>query len=612
MFQTSRTTKRLLCSCVGALLALAVAAHAQETTSPDFEVGILDGGGFFKQKNDSLMTENTPSGLLSVSLTENFANHLGTEQSFSYMQDDLRFHQNFGGVVQAFSLSQRLLQFQDNILFYATGKDHRVRPYITVGFGLVSYRPTQDAINTVSQPVAAPLGAQNLGEDTRLAFTYGGGIKIRLSDHFGLRAGVVGLTSSEAHYGLAQFANAPQLTIPPGGLLQGIEVSSGLMFIFGHKIDMTPPVMPAPGFTGVSITPANPTAICANTPVSFTGTIENVGPNHTPSYRWTVDGQNAGTNSSSFSYTPTGGGSHTIGLTVADNITQLVKQAAPVTVTVSEHSAPTITANADKTDIQVGDKAMLYPHPQAGNCPGTLSVTWAASEGSVTGTDPATYDSSNVQFDANNGGAQTKQITATATVTDSAGGTASAPVTLNVSKQPTFVRQDDIIFPTSNSRVNNCGKRLLIDVVYPALTSGQYGNYDVVVVGHAGNEPPEPHARVRRRRGAAAPPVADLATERAQHVAEILASGEGICPKPGIDVSRIKIATVGPNAGAEFKKPICAASIKERRASRISESDDMLKDQRVEIWFVPKGATPPPSASNAQQAPDTVKAVCPK
>jgi hypothetical protein len=609
MFQTSRTTKRLLCS-FGALLAIAGAARAQNV-SPDFEVGILAGGSFFKQKNDPLKTELMPSGLVEGILTENFANYLGTEQSFAYMQNDLRFHPNLGGITQAFDLSQHVWQFQESLLLYTAPKDHFIRPYFEVGVGLISYRPTDNAKAVLAQPVSAPLGGQNFESDTKIAFTYGGGVKVRLGNHIGVRAGVLGMVGKEPHYGLSQTGVSPQLTIPGGGIAQGLQVSTGLSFIFGHTPEMAPVAVAAPGFAGVSIQPSTPAAVCANTPVSFTATVDAVAPNHTPSYRWTVDGTNAGTNSSSFSYTPTGAGSHTIGLTVLDNITQLVKTAAPVTVSVNEHSAPTITANADKTDLASGDKAMLYPHPQAGNCPGTLTVAWAASEGAVSGTDPATFDSSSVSFDSNNPAAQTKQVTVTATVTDSAGGSASAPVTLNISKQPTFIRQDDIIFPTSNSRVNNCGKRLLIDVVYPALTSGQYQNYDVILVGHMGNEPPAATAKGRRRKGAAAVS-ADLATERAQHAAEILASGLGICPKPGIDTGRIKIATVGPNQGAEFKKPICAASIKERRASKISASDDMLKDQRVEVWFVPKGATPPPSASNAQTAPDSMKATCPK
>lgn len=610
MYQTSRTTKRLLFSCVGALLALAGTAQAQQVL-PDFEIGISSGGTFFKQKQDALHMEIMPSAMVAGTITENFSNYLGMEQTFGYSQNAVRFHDTIGGVAQDVDLSLRLYQFQNKLLVYTAPKTSRIRPYFSGGFGLMSFQPTDDAKAFATYPANVGYGAYNLQNDNKFMATYGGGVKFYLSNHFGVRIGAEGILARQPHYGLAQTGTVPQLYVPEGGIINGLQFSTGFMVTFGHTIETTTTVATA-GFTGALIEPATPAAVCANTPVTFTATVQNVGPNHTPSYRWTVDGQNAGTNSTSFQYTPTGAGSHTIGLTVMDNITQLVKQASTVTLTVNEHSAPTITANADKTDLALGDKAMLYPHPQAGNCPGTLTVTWAVSEGTVTGTDPATYDSSTVQFDPSNATAQTKQVTATATVTDSAGGSASAPVPLNISKQPSFVRQDDVIFPTSNSRVNNCGKRLLIDVDYPALTSGQYQNYDVILVGHAGNEPPERTIRGRRGRHVAAPAAADLATERALHVAQVLASGQGICPKPGIDPSRIRIATVGPGQGADFRRPTCAASIRERRGSKIDSSDDMLKDQRVEIWFVPKGATPPPSASNAQAAPATVQSVCPK
>jgi hypothetical protein len=227
----------------------------------------------------------------------------------------------------------------------------------------------------------------------------------------------------------------------------------------------------------------------------------------------------------------------------------------------------------------------------------------------VSGTDTATFDSSSVQCNPDQGGS--KQVTATVTVTDSMGGSASAPVLLTVlcKKVVVPVPQDDIIFPTGNTRVNNCGKRILIDQVYPALTSGQYSSYDVVLVGHEGNEMVPKKGRHGKK---AAEMATSLAMERALHAAQILASGEGICPKPGIDPSRIKIATVGAGQGSDLRKPACAASILERKGSKITSSDDQLKDQRVEIWFVPKGANLPASAANAQQAPDTVKATCPK
>jgi hypothetical protein len=630
MFQTSRTTKRLLSSCAGVLLALAGTAFAQDSATQqstttvdlpppgtstiqlpmrqDFEFGIFGGSSFFRHKDDPLMTTDGPSSLLGGYAAENFSKYFGMEQTFDYMQNPLRFYPIINNTLQEIQLSQKLYQFQNSLLIYLTPRTHFVRPYFKAGFGFISYQPTDDAKAVVGQTNNAALNAAGLSTDTKLAFNYGFGLKVRLTEHIGLRSEIAGIVSREPHYGLADTGTSPQIYIPAGGYLNGLEVTTGIYFAFGKKETLTLQVQRA--WTGVTIA-ASATNICSGPPITVHATVNGAQSFAKPNFRWMVDGHDAGTNSDTITVPTDAAGTHQVGLTVVDSVTLSKSVVPPVTLTITAHTGPSITANADKTDLQLGETTKLYAHPTAGSCPGNLSVTWTASEGSVSGTEPATYDSSSVQFDASNTNAQTKQITATATVTDDKGGTASAPVTLTVSKKGVeFVRQDDLIFPTSNSRVNNCDKRILIDQVYPALTSGQYSNFDVVLVGHEGNEPPPP---MKHRRGRHEEPAkVDLARERAEHAAMILASGDGICPKPGIDVSRIKIATVGPNQGAELRKPICAASIKERKASMINSSDDQLKDQRVEIWFVPKGANMPPSAANAQQAPDTVKSECPK
>jgi hypothetical protein len=608
------------------LLALAGTAFAQDSQSTtsvelpppgtttielpraqDYEVGIFGGDSFFKRKSDALQTDLQPSGLVGFSVTENFAQHFGTEQSLTYMQNKLQFLPDIDGTLQQLNLAQRLWQFQDSLLIYFSGKRSSVRPYLKAGFGIISYRPESSAITVVTNPSNAALGAQNLQADTELAFNFGAGLKVRLTDHIGIKSELVGILSRQPHYGLSEDGGTPpQLNIPNGGAMWGMQVSSGIYFAWGGKETITLPIVHA--WSGVTIT-ASGNNVCPGPAITVTATVNGAQAFAKPNFRWTVDGHDAGTNSPTLTVPTDNAGAHQVGLTVVDSVTLAKSVVPPITLTVNAHTPPTITANADKTDLNVGETTKLYPHPQAGSCPGNLTVAWTASEGSVTGSDPATYDSSSVQVDAG----QSKQVTATATVTDDKGGSASAPVTLTISKPnacPEPKRQDDLIFPRGNSRVNNCDKRILIDQVYPALTgTGQYADWDVVLVGHAGNEP---LPRVARRRGRKAEPPVDLARERAEHAAEILASGLGICPKPGIDVSRIKIAIVGPNQGAEMQKPICAASIKERPGSKIKSTDEELKDQRVEIWFVKKGCNLPPSAANAQQAPDTVKSDCPK
>jgi hypothetical protein len=643
MLKTSRTTKRLLFSLLGASLALAGTAFAQDSSTTqstttvdlpppgtstfelpraqDYEVGIFGGASFWKRKFDPLRTGLAPSGTVGIYATENFANYLGTEQSLTYGQNPLHFTQDFGGSLQNFQLSQRLWQFQESLLVYFKPKRSAFRPYIKGGAGLISYRPTSDALSIVQNPSNVNLGAFDMKADTRFAATYGFGVKVRFTDHFGLRAELLGVLSREPHYGLAQNGTTPQeaaslpadggfpatgplLFIPQNGIFNALQFSTGLYYVWGGKETVSLPISKA--WDGVSIA-ASGNNVCAGTPITMTASISNPKSFAVPNYRWSVDGHDAG--SSSNTLTVQTDGSHQVGLTVVDSQTLSKSVVPPVSIMIRAHTNPTVTARAAKSDLDFKETTQLYATPQAGDCAGSLSVSWAVTEGTVSGTDTATYDSSSAQCGPDGG---TRPVTATVTVVDSKGGSATAtvPLTIKCPNVLAAVQQDDIIFPAGNSRVNNCGKRVLIDQVYPALTSGQYANYDVVLVGHEGNEKVVPMRGKRGRKAAEA--ATNLAMDRALHAAQILASASGICPKPGIDPSRIKIATLGAGQGPDLRKPACAASIMERRGSKITSTDDQLKDQRVEIWFVPKGANLPASAANAQQAPATVTADCPK
>src|SRR5277367_5045297 len=194
MFQASRTKVPLLLSCNGAVLAFAGIASAQESPTPqpttttiempraqNFEVGVFTGGSFFKQKRDPLDTEMLPSGLVGGWLAENPWRYVGIEQNFTYMQNDLRFHQVFdpSAGVQSFTLSQRIIQFQNKLVVHFTPKTSSVRPYLSAGIGLESFEPTQSAKNTVNLPSNAGLTAQTLGDSNVLGFVYGGGLKVR-------------------------------------------------------------------------------------------------------------------------------------------------------------------------------------------------------------------------------------------------------------------------------------------------------------------------------------------------------------------------------------------------------------------------------------------------
>jgi hypothetical protein len=219
----------------------------------------------------------------------------------------------------------------------------------------------------------------------------------------------------------------------------------------------------------------------------------------------------------------------------------------------------------------------------------------------------ATFDASSVGFEAG-ATAQAKTITVTATVTDETGKTAAQSTSVAVNCQPVWQRLDDVIFAKDNARVNNCGKRILIDDVGPRVASG---DYDIVLVGHrAGDEQTNAPPMPGRRRG---PPVA-LDEQRTLNCAAVLSGGTGTCAK--VDPARIRVDWVGTDQTSERRAGVCGTSARaaqeERPGSQTSAADS---DRRVEVYLVPRGtAAMPPAVKQIKPLPEAeVKALgCPR
>ena len=175
--------------------------------------------------------------------------------------------------------------------------------------------------------------------------------------------------------------------------------------------------------------------------------------------------------------------------------------ASPISIHTGVYNAPQASgATANPAELERGQMAMLHVTGTGSECSGTLSYRWSATEGTITGTGPdAQFDSSSVAFnEGDRSRPQSKQVTATATVTDSKGGSASASTSITVNLPAQVRHYGDILFPKDSARVNNCGKRVLIEQLYPLLTANP--NYDVVLVGHI--DPSEaPRARAETRPG---------------------------------------------------------------------------------------------------------------
>lgn len=218
-----------------------------------------------------------------------------------------------------------------------------------------------------------------------------------------------------------------------------------------------------------------------------------------------------------------------------------------------------------------------------------LTYTCTAPEGTLKGNPPNEFDSTGVQFDPDRSRVQTKVVNITCTVRDVRGGTGQTVIPITVI-QPAAIasRLDDVIFGANNARVNNCGKRILLEELYSQLT--EHPDWDLVVVGHTA--PGERGTQLDRR--------------RVINVIAAMTAGTDTCRM--LEPNRIRWAIVGNNAAGGDPRPgFCGTSNRnptpERAGQAINANDQNAAARRVEIYLLPPGAAVPAGATPLQSVP---------
>lgn len=627
--------------------AAKAATSSVEDEHPDLvEIDPFGGVSIWGNVATGLNTKLADGGLGGLRLGVNPSKYLGIELWGEYDTANVRFLLSHGlypagnplagQPIPPYSFGARNWIFGLNPVLNLKPRGSKVQPYVTVGVNGIQFTPTDKAKAMARDPAVNSLyGSQNLNDNLQVGLNYGGGVKFHLSEHVGLRIDGRGFWSRNPTYGLPNYPTGG-IYIPSKNKINGFQGTVGLVFYLGQTkcppmpaAPPPPPPLPTPTISGGEGT------ICQGKPVTLHANI-TAPTGHNLTYAWTVNGQAQGGNSADLSFTPNNTGAFNVQVTVTDTtpppppmekpakfpVRCWVQPAAPppvapvsatTTLTINE-SAPTISGvtatptalscAADKTGQHTANLTVTAT-PSA--CGGNLSYKWTVSEGSVSNESSAnaTFDSTTLNFE---GGAQaqSKTVTATVTVTDEAGKTASQTTTITVNCPAQFVRLDDVVFAKNNARVNNCGKRVLIDNAAPQVASG---DYDIVLVGHRDTDEEENVHTARR--GRKAPPANALDEQRALNAAAVLSGGTGTCAK--VDPSRIKIDWVGTDQTSEARPGLCGTSnIKERRGQATTEAD---KNRRVEVYLVPHNSTSmPPAVKNARPLPeDQMKALgCPK
>jgi outer membrane protein W len=612
---------------------------------PDLiEIDPFGGVSTYGQVLRGLTTKLVDGGVAGLRLTYNPSAYVGIELWADYAQANVEFRQSSGFFpgtttpLPPYSFGSRNFLFGLNPIINLKPRGSKVQPYLTVGVNGTQFTPTDKAKSNARDPATNALyGSANLNDNLQVGLNYGGGVKFHLTDHWGLRVDARGFWSRNPTYGLPNFPTGG-IYIPAHDKINGFQGTLGLVWFAGTtKCPEMPPAPPPPAPLPTPTISGAEGTICPGKAVNLHATLPGVDTNRKLKYAWTVNGQAQGSDSPDFSFTPNNTGSFSVQVTVTDttppppplerpkkfpvrcwvqppppapvapvngSTTITITAAAPTISNVSA-SPTTLSCAADKNGTH---SATLTATATASACGGNLTYKWTASEGSITNDTSAnaTFDSSSLNFE---GGAQaqTKTVTATVTVTDQQGQTASQSTTITVNCPPQFVRLDDVIYAKNNARVNNCGKRLLIDDAAPKVASG---DYDIVLVGHRDTDE-RTKAPAVRRRGRRAAAANDLDQQRALNAAAVLSGGTATCAK--VDPSRIKIDWVGTDQTSETRPGQCGTSnIKERKGSQTTEAD---KNRRVEVYLVPHNSTSmPPAVKNPRPLNDEeMKALgCPK
>jgi outer membrane protein OmpA-like peptidoglycan-associated protein len=579
-----------------------------------FELTIYAGDSDYKRIEAGLGGKISNATILGGRVTENFWNYISLEESFNaYSWNKYQFLSNpTDGATVTSPFPIHTLQPSLDVVLNFTPRDHKFRPFVEAGPGGSWDVLGKNAVHW-GQAFPADVGFGGFKTDERFQGNYGGGFKYQLSKWFGVRFDVRGLTGIAPRFGLP---SGPPTTagvyIPNSKLLNGIQATGGLTLYLGHRGELPPPPPPppppparVPGAINPGSISANPATVCPGDAVTLSANASDP-EGHQLNYQWTANGSSIGTGAR-YTYMPANSGDIRIGLHVADaSDGSRGADAAPVTIHVNTYSRPTISVAANPTELDRGQMAMVRAAGMGSDCSGTLTYSWAASEGTITGSGTnATYDSSSVSFnDADRSRPQSKQVTVTATVRDSKGGSASASANLTVNLGAEARHFGDILFPDNSARVNNCGKRILIEQLYPLLAGNP--NYDVVLVGHIDSSEAPTGRNSRRGR--------NLDRNRVLNTAAVLSGGSGTCST--LDVSRIKGLWEGATQENPSVPTSCAVSTAaptERRGQAITDTD-AAKNRRVEIWLVPKGLALPPTLHNPTDLPsDEMKKIgCPK
>jgi outer membrane protein W len=598
MFRPLAAVAALLTVCSVAPAQTKSASTSDDDGAPRYEIGVFGGVQLWGVNNGGKFITNkmVNGGISGVRFTYDLAKHWGLEATWDiYATNNLRLQVTQPYPVQTIAFGARNTQVQGGPVYYFNPRDSKFRVFLTVGPEYISWFPTKNARGFANSPAYVPYDTAYLGGKDNAALFFGGGMKYNFTPHFGMRVDVRGIFTKNPDFNLGGSGQGVGSTyIPTKQTILGFQALLGMEYRFGARakaVVTPPPPPPPPAMKDMSVSlSADQSDVCPGTPVKITMTT-NAGSG--AAYQWTVNGAPAsGDMSLAFDTTGKSAGTYTIAVTVRN--AGFNNGSATATINIKEYRAPSGSASASPSTIPVGGTSSLSSTFN-GQCGGAIKpATYTAADGTISGD---TFNSGGMTVPP---GSQ-KAVTITATTTDEKGGRGSATTSVTVTNAalPMFTRLPDIIFAPGSARVNNAGKRVLLEQLKTYLDRDPTGH--VIFVGHFVDR--EPKSRMKDM---------TLDEERALNASAVISAAQGICL--GFAPSQIMIGYTGANQNGVDFQPFFDAGSKERAGSMVKESDPNAKYRRVEVYFVPTGAKNPTTVTDLKDAASlgVAKLGCPK
>jgi hypothetical protein len=205
--------------------------------------------------------------------------------------------------------------------------------------------------------------------------------------------------------------------------------------------------------------------------------------------------------------------------------------------------------------------------------------TPAQNPPATSSTQKSTFDASALKYTGCAPG-QSKTVTATVTVTDQNGRSASRSTKITVNCEPPYERFPDLIFAKNEARVNACSKGILMDQVAAAASAG---DYTVILIGHRAEEESETMGNFGPQ----------LDQTRALNAAAVLVS-----------CARLKPSSIRIDSAGTAKNPIPTSVACPEFVGPNTDADWY---GRVEVYLVPKdGKYLPENAKHIASLPPEI------